>query len=131
MAAAITGWYFFLIPGILGVGVGSAARLAARFAGADLATPDHRARAIGTLVWASTIGAVFGPTIGFGPAKRFAKLISIPELAGPYLISSIFFALAAIVIHLRLRPDPLIEAGGLESSKDERGFKEAMRSIRN
>ena len=131
MAAAITGWYFFLIPGILGVGVGSAASLAARFAGADLATPDHRARAIGTLVWASTIGAVFGPTIGFGPAKRLAKLISIPELAGPYLISSIFFALAAIVIHLRLRPDPLIVAGGLGSSKDERGFKEAMRSIRN
>ena len=130
MAAAITGWDLFLIPGILGVGVGSAASLAARFAAADLATPDHRARAIGTLVWASTIGAVLGPTIGFGPAKRFAQSISIPELAGPYLISSILFALASIVIHLWLRPDPLVVAGGLGSSKDERGFKEAVKSIR-
>ncbi|MEC7924842.1 MAG: MFS transporter [Actinomycetota bacterium] len=129
MIAALTGWYLFLIPGILGVGVGSASSLAARFAAADLASPDHRARAIGTLVWSSTIGAVLGPTIGFGPAKRLAKLMNIPELAGPYLISSILFAIAAIVIHVWLRPDPLVVAGGLGSSKQDRGFKEALKSI--
>jgi MFS family permease len=129
MIAAITGWYFLLIPGILGVGVGSAASLAARFAAADLATPDRRARAIGTLVWSSTIGAVLGPTIGFGPAKSLANLINIPELAGPYLISAVLFLVAAIVIHRWLRPDPLVVAGGLGSSKKDRGFKEAFKSI--
>ncbi|HJM29138.1 MAG: MFS transporter [Acidimicrobiales bacterium] len=129
MTAALTGWYLLLIPGILSIGVGGAASLAARFAAADLATPDHRARAIGTLVWASTIGAVLGPTIGFGPAKRFAQLIGIAELAGPYLISSVLFAIAAAVIHFRLRPDPLIVAGGLGASKKDRGFKGAVKSI--
>jgi MFS family permease len=129
MIAALTGWYFFLIPGILAVGVGSAASLAARFAAADLATPDRRARAIGTLVWSSTIGAVLGPTIGFGPAKSLAKLINIPELAGPYLISAILFLIAAFIIHRWLRPDPLVVAGGLGSVKGDKGFKEAAKSL--
>ncbi len=129
MVAALTSWYLLLIPGLLGVGVGSAASLAARFAAADLASPDHRARAIGTLVWSSTIGAVLGPTIGFGPAKRLAKIISIPELAGPYLISAVLFAISATIIHLWLRPDPLVVSGGLGTSKKDRGFKEAVTSI--
>ena len=89
MAAALSELYFFLPIGILGVGIGNAANLAARYAAADLAAPERKARAIGTLVWASTFGSVLGPTIGFGPAKSLGMLIGLPELAGPYVVLSL------------------------------------------
>ncbi len=113
MASALTGWYVLLVPGMLGVGFGNGANLAARFAAADLAPEDGRARAIGTLVWASTVGAVLGPTIGMGPARSLAGLLGATELAGPYLVAAVLFGVAALTIHVRLRPDPLVVAGGV------------------
>src|SRR5688572_8466089 len=46
-----------LLGGMVLIGSGTAANLLARYAGADLAVPEHRARAISTVVWATTIGA--------------------------------------------------------------------------
>ncbi|MBV14005.1 MAG: MFS transporter [Actinobacteria bacterium] len=112
MLAAVTGWYSLLIPGMLGVGSGNAANLAARYAAADLAPEVGRARAIGTLVWASTIGAVVGPSIGFGPAKSLATSVGTSELAGPYMFATALFLTAALVVGRWLRPDPLVVAGG-------------------
>ena len=37
--------------------------LAGRYAAADLARPEHRARAISVVVWTGTLGAVLGPTL--------------------------------------------------------------------
>ena len=75
MTAAITEVYIFLPLGILGVGVGNGANLAARFAAADLAPEENKASAIGNLVWASTIGSVLGPSIGLGPAKKLETFL--------------------------------------------------------
>ena len=109
--AAITGWYVLLPLGILGVGAGTGANLAARYAAADLVPEEEKARAIGNLVWSSTIGAVLGPTIGLGPAKQLGKTLTGVELSGPYLAAAVFFAIAGMIIYLRLRPDPLTVAG--------------------
>ena len=113
MTAAITGVYIFLPLGILGVGVGNGANLAARFAAADLAPEENKASAIGNLVWASTIGSVLGPTIGLGPAKKLGDFLGAPELAGPYIVSGLLFLLAALTIQKWLRPDPLVVIGGI------------------
>jgi len=129
MTAALSELYFFLPLGILGVGIGNAANLAARYAAADLAAPERKARAIGTLVWASTFGAVLGPTIGFGPAKSLGVFMGLPELAGPYVISSLLFVLAAFVIHKNLHPDPLLLSGQLDESKPDSGIKEAAKLL--
>ena len=117
MFAALSELYFLLPIGILGVGIGNAANLAARYAAADLAAPDRKARAIGTLVWASTFGSVLGPTIGFGPAKSFGMLIGLPELAGPYVVSCLLFIAAGFVIHKNLHPDPLLISGESQNLK--------------
>jgi len=109
--AAISGWYLLLVPGMAGIGIGQAANMAARFAAADMA--PEAGRAIGTLVWASTIGAVLGPMLGFGPAKSAARYVGLPELSGPYLLSVILFAVAAFVVLRYLRPDPLVMSGGV------------------
>jgi len=129
VGAAVSGVYVLLLLGMLGVGIGNAANLASRYAAADLATPDHRARAIGTLVWASTFGSVLGPTIGFGPAKDFANFIGIHELAGPHLFAAVLFTVSALVVFFRLKPDPLVVAGGLGKDAADRRMKEAAKSL--
>ena len=111
--AALLGWYPLLILGILGIGTGNASNLAARYAAADLADDDGRAKAIGSLVWASTFGTVLGPAIGLGPAPRAADLIGLPPLVGPYLLCIVLFSGAALFIWQRLVPDPLVFAGGV------------------
>lgn len=105
--AAVADFYPLLVVGILGVGAGNATNFAARFAAADLAPEDRRARAIGMLVWAATFGAALGPTIALGPAAAVARAIGLPELAGPYLLGTLLFVMGLAVTHVYLRPDPL------------------------
>ncbi|GAA4616978.1 hypothetical protein GCM10023108_31950 [Saccharopolyspora hordei] len=51
-----------LLVGLALVGSGTAVGLQARFAATDLPTPGTRARDLSLVVWATTIGAVAGPT---------------------------------------------------------------------
>ena len=44
-------------------GAGSATGLQTRYAAADLAVPARRARALATVVWATTVGVVLGPNL--------------------------------------------------------------------
>ena len=80
-AAAVAELYPLLVVGIIAVGGGQAANLATRFAAADLVDADHRGRAIGMMVWATTFGAVAGPTIALGPAGDVAEALGLPELS--------------------------------------------------
>jgi MFS family permease len=105
-----------LLVGMVLLGSGTAANLLSRYAAADLAAPEHRARAISTVVWATTIGAVVGPN-ALAPAGRLAQWLGWPSLAGPFVVAFVWFAVAAAVIELLLRPDPLVLAGGLESAE--------------
>jgi MFS family permease len=112
LAASLTDFYPLLLVGALGIGTGNAATLAARYAAADLAVEHERARSIGLLVWAGSFGSVLGPSIGLGWAGTAAEALGMPELAGPYVLGFVAFALAAVWIERRLHPDPLIAAGG-------------------
>ena len=105
--AAVADIYPLLIVGICGIGAGNATNLAARFASADLASDDRKARAIGMLVWATTFGAALGPTIALDQAADIAQYMGLPELSGPYLLGMILFAIGLTVTHTWLRPDPL------------------------
>lgn len=101
------------VVGMFLFGFGQASNLQGRYVGADLAEPDRRARAIATVVWVGTLGAVFGPVLS-DPEKRFGEWLGLDRLVGPFLFSSLFFGFAALNIVLRLRPDPLVVAGGLD-----------------
>lgn len=50
---------------------------------------------------------------------RFALLIGVPPLAGPFILSSIAFILAGLVLFILLRPDPLKIATMIEAHKQE------------
>jgi hypothetical protein len=64
------------------------------------------------VVFAATFGAVFGPLL-INPAERAGEAwFGLGRYTGPWLFSATCFALAALNTAVRLRPDPLVVAGG-------------------
>jgi MFS family permease len=107
-----------LLVGAVLLGSTTAANSGARYAATDLAEDAHKGRALSTVVWASTIGAVAGPNLT-GPAGALAEWLGIPELTGPFALGSVGMLGAAAVIGLLLRPDPLLlarEAAGVPTT---------------
>ncbi|MFF3495206.1 MFS transporter [Streptomyces sp. NPDC002795] len=126
VVAAVLGSFPLLLIGLMGFGAASSANLQARYAAADLAEPDRRARAISTVVWATTIGAVLGPNIA-APAGRSVSGLGIPAEAGPFMWAAGVFLISAVVVHVLLRPDPLLTARSLAPAEEQ---SPAARSIR-
>jgi len=116
--AAITNNIFILLPSLLIYGAGTATNLQARYAGTDLANKNQRATAISIAMVSTTFGAVAGPSL-VGVMGNFANSIGVPSLAGPFILSSIAFILAGLVVFILLRPDPLMIARFIESNKRE------------
>jgi len=118
-----------MLIGTFLVGAASAAGYQARFAAIDLATDLTRAKQLSFVVWGSTIGAVAGPNL-MQPAGNFAESIDLPRLVGPYLISAVTLASAAIVISIFLKPDPYLLANKDISLQIKKGStKEALSHI--
>lgn len=117
IAAAVLDNVALLFVALLIYGSGTATNLQARYAGADLARPDHRARAISLVLVATTVGAVAGPNL-VGVLGNIAETIDVPRLAGPFLLAAVAYASAAVVIATMLRPDPLVVAAGLPQDGD-------------
>jgi MFS family permease len=95
-----------LLAASVPVGAATATNLAARFAGTDLAAPDRRARALGLVLGATTLGIVIGPNLA-DPAHHAAAAIGIAADTGPYLWCAVMFGLSALGVLVGLRPDPL------------------------
>ena len=102
-----------LLLGTFFLGTVTAANLQSRYAAADLARPEHRARAISTVVWATTIGAVLGPNLT-GASGDLAAKLDLPRLTGPFVITFVAVLIASAVVGTFLRPDPLLLARELE-----------------
>jgi MFS family permease len=107
--AAVVRSFPLLLAGLVLLGVGNASNLQARFAATDLADPAGRARALGLVVWATTVGAVAGPNLT-RPGAGLAGAVGVPALAGPLLVAAAAAVVAAVVLATALRPDPLLTA---------------------
>ncbi|MGJ5667711.1 MFS transporter [Rhodococcus aetherivorans] len=109
VAAAALDTAVLLFAALFVYGAGTATSLQARYAGADLAAPARRGRAVSTVLVATTLGAVVGPnlTTVMGDA---AESWGIPRLSGPFVLSGVAYGLAAVVLWVLLRPDPLLLA---------------------
>lgn len=108
VAAALDDVPLLLLALVL-YGSGTATNLQARYAGADLAAPDRRGRAVSTVLVATTLGAVAGPNL-VEPMGGVAAALGLPELSGPFLLATAAYATAAVVVSVALRPDPLLTA---------------------
>ncbi|MFE9093371.1 MFS transporter [Streptomyces sp. NPDC007264] len=116
ITAAVLDSPALLFAALFVYGAGSATNLQARYAGADLAPPTHRARAISTVLVATTLGGVVGPNLA-APTGDLAATLGIPRLAGPFLLSGAAYACGALVLALWLRPDPLRLARTLDTAQ--------------
>ncbi len=102
----------FLI-GMVAFGAGQAATLQGRYVAADLAEPSKAGAAIAAIVWVGTLGAVFGPLLT-PVAKAMAGAVGLEELVGPFIVGAVLFMVAAMVVTVRLRPDPLEVLGTID-----------------
>lgn len=109
VVAAHVGSIALLLPALFVYGAGTATNLQARYAGADLASPLRRGRAVSTVLVATTLGAVIGPN-AVSPMGALAERAGLPRLAGPFMLAGAAYGAAALVLMARLRPDPLLLA---------------------
>lgn len=116
IVSTVTGVFPVLLLAAALLGLGTAANLQARFAAVDLAEPEHRGRSLAVVVWAVTIGAVAGPNL-IRPGALVGEALGLPALAGPFVFSTAGLALAALLLLIGLRPDPLLLAGRLRSDR--------------
>ncbi|GAB7035122.1 MFS transporter [Streptomyces sp. NPDC021749] len=117
VVAAAVGSAALLCGALLVYGAGTATNLMARYAGADLASPARRGRAVSTVLFATTLGAVAGPNLVTWTGD-LAHAWGIPRLAGPFLLAFAAFAAAAAVLAALLRPDPLRLAARLAAEPE-------------
>ena len=106
VAAGVLGSFLLLLLGALLLGATSATIFQSRYVAADLALPQHRGRALATVMWATTLGAVLGPNL-VGPAGSAAEGLGFPAITGPFLMAVVTSGSAALVVLVLLRPDPL------------------------
>ncbi len=111
VAAAMRGTSLLLFAAFFLFGGASAASFQARYAAVDLAPAELRGRHLSLIVWATTLGAVVGPSLA-GFAGTALDGYGVPTMAGPFFFSGLLFGLSALVLVLLLRPDPAVVARG-------------------
>jgi len=107
--AATRGSIPLLFPGFFLFGAATAANFQARYAAVDLAPAALRGRHLSLIVWATTLGAVVGPSLAPVAGTSVGRF-GIPTLAGPYFFSALLFTLAIVLLLVFLRPDPAVIA---------------------
>ena len=119
ITAAAQRLFPLLLVGVILIGAGNAGNLQSRFAATDLADSSRRARDLGVVVWATTIGAVAGPLL-LTPGEAFGTLIGMPPLTGAYAFSIVSQVAAFALYLVALRPDPLLVAQRLALTGEAR-----------
>lgn len=109
VAGGLTRSFPLALLGLVLFGGATTANLQARYSATDLAADDRRGTALSTVVWATTLGAVVGPNLA-EPTGRLGAQYGIPPLAGPFAVSVVLFGVAAALVAIFLRPDPLLLA---------------------
>jgi MFS family permease len=108
-----------LLVGLMGIGVGGAVNLQARFAATDRATAETRGKDLSLVVWATTIGAVVGPNLN-GIGIAVGDTMGLPHMTGPFLLTALAQLAATTVYLVGLRPEPLQTLGARRADKSTR-----------
>jgi MFS family permease len=120
VVAANLGNVVLLFASMLVYGAGVATNLQARYAGADLAAPTRRGRAVSIVLVATAVGAIIGPNLASVTGSLAAE-VGVPPLAGPFMLAGAAYAAAGLVLWILLRPDPLLLARSIAASSSSDG----------
>lgn len=112
---------------LLGMSRGSAEQ--GRFAAGEIFPEAERARMIGRLVFAGTIGALVGPVL-VTPSGRLLESIGQQADMGPWVVALALNTLSALLIFFLLRPDPMLIARTLATeNKNEAEPEQVVRPL--
>jgi MFS family permease len=111
-------WFFAFGAGVAGVARGAADL--SRYAAAEVSPVDRRAKVIGWIVFAGTIGALAGPLL-VTPAVNLAGASGLVPDSGPFWVASIVLAVSTLLTVLFLRPDPLLISRHDEAAREAAG----------
>ncbi len=103
--SVLNGSFIGFCAGAALMGMGRGGSDQARYVAAEIQTADRRAKVIGLMVFAGTVGAVGGPAL-VGPSVRLAEAWDFLGDTGPYWAGAGLYALGLITIFFFLRPDP-------------------------
>ena len=117
--------YPLLCLGVFGAGAGNAANLATRYAASDLAQENRRASTISMIVWATTFGSFSGSVVS-GYASEVGLAIGLPDKTGSYVFAGVMFLVAAAIVEIFLRPDPLHVANEIAADGVANGTAKAQ-----
>ncbi|MGH7301089.1 MAG: MFS transporter [Candidatus Rokuibacteriota bacterium] len=118
-----------MLVGMTLFGIASTSNLLARYAAADVSPPTQRGRAMGLIVWGSTVGSIIGPNL-MAPALHLGALLSVPATASAFLVSVVAYGMAALLTVCFLRPDPLAIARQEQAAADAGRPTGAARALR-
>jgi MFS family permease len=97
VGAAAAGSFALLLVGSAPLGAANAAVFLTRYAAAEVGGPGARGRALGTVFFAASVGAVASPNL-LGPSGELASALGLPPLAGLYLVSVPSFTVAGLLL---------------------------------
>lgn len=132
--SVLHGIFPLLLLSSAGMGMARAGTQMSRFVAGELFPAHQRARMIGHIIFAGTIGAIFGPAL-VTPSEQLAKSLSVdlsngPVLfhaeflqsvmpavdfnqgltTGPWVIATLMYGLSFVITALFLRPEPALIA---------------------
>jgi MFS family permease len=105
------------LAGMVLFGTAQTSNLLARYAAADISPGPQRGRAMGLIVWGSAAGSIIGPML-MPAAVRAGTFAGLSTVASAFLISVAGYAVAAMLVQVLLRPDPLAIARQLEPASE-------------
>jgi MFS family permease len=134
MLAVVHRSFPLFLLGMALFGIANASNMLARYAAADISVGPQRGRAMGIIVWGSTVGSIIGPNLMDG-AVRVGGAIGVAAVASPFLISLAGYGIAAVLTHVLLRPDPLTiarrhDAASVTTPRRRRAVGEIVREPR-
>jgi len=119
-----------LCLGMAGFGLGNTSNLLARYAATDLAPSQQRARAISIVLLATAAGAIAGPNLA-ALTEPLAGALAVLESAGPFVLAVGAHLMAASMLLVLLRPDPLLasHAEGRQQTAPASRWTSALRDL--
>lgn len=83
--SVLHGIFPLLLLSSVGMGIAKSGAQMSRFVVGELFPAYQRARMIGRIIFAGTIGAILGPAL-VGPSGQLAKLLAVEVMSGPALV---------------------------------------------
>jgi len=128
MVGVLTLSFPLLLVGMGLFGIAQTSNLLARYAAADVSPEGGRGRAMGLIIWGSTAGSIIGPNL-MALAGQIGRPLGLSAAGSAFFISLAGYSLAALVIEIALRPDPLAIARQIHARVSASPLTERARSL--